>query len=269
MEQIRVLDVNRETLRMFGAASLNQLLGGLDKVFRDEMVGPFTEQLIDLWNGQINQQREVINYTLGGELLNIHMQFAVLEEHRNTWKMVLVSLVDITARKKAEAYLEYLGKHDVLTRLRNRAYYTEELNRLTRRGPWPLSVLVIDLNGLKRINDESGHAAGDAMLRRMGEVLSKAVDAPACAARTGGDEFAVLLPGSDPRAAQTVVDRIQSILLLNNQFYPGQHLQIAIGVATCESGDQLDAALHDADKAMYVEKARFYSEVERNRRNGT
>ena len=266
MQQIRVVDVNQETLRMFGARNLSELLGGLDRVFRDEMIGPFTEQLIDLWSGQITQQREVVNYTLGGELLNIHMQFSVLEEHRDSWKMVLVSLVDITARKKAEAYLEYLGKHDVLTRLRNRAFYTEELNRLSRRGPWPLSVLVIDLNGLKRINDEFGHAAGDAMLRRMGEVLSKAVDAPACAARTGGDEFAVLMPGADDRAAQAALERIQSILTLNNQFYPGQTLSFAVGVATCTSADQMEATLHDADQAMYAEKTRFYGELERNRR---
>lgn len=266
MQQIRVLDVNQETLRMFGARDLGELMGGLDRVFRDEMIGPFTEQLIDLWNGQTTQQREVINYTLSGDLLNIHMQFSVLEEHRDSWKMVLVSLVDITARKKAEAYLEYLGKHDVLTRLRNRAFYTEELNRLSRRGPWPLSILVIDLNGLKHINDEFGHAAGDAMLRRMGEVLSKAVDTPACAARTGGDEFAVLLPGADERAALATMERIQSILTLNNQFYPGQTLSLAMGVATCASADQVDNALYEADQSMYAEKTRYYGERERNRR---
>lgn len=102
--------------------------------------------------------------------------------------------MDITARKKAEAYLEYLGKHDVLTQLRNRTFYVEELNRITRKGPWPLSVITIDLNGLKAINDDHGHAAGDALLRRVGEVLAKAVDASACAARVGGDEFTVSLP---------------------------------------------------------------------------
>ncbi|REM27004.1 GGDEF domain-containing protein, partial [Mycobacterium tuberculosis] len=77
---------------------------------------------------------------------------------------------DITARKKAEAYLEYLGKHDVLTQLCNRTYYTEELNRLARKGPWPVSIVAIDLNGLKQVNDQEGHAAGDSLLRRMGEV---------------------------------------------------------------------------------------------------
>ena len=122
------------------------------------------------------------------------------------------------------------------------------------------------LTGRKRNNDAFGHAAGDAIYGRMGEVLSKAVDAPACAARIGGDEFAVLLPGADERAAQAALERIQSILTLNNQFYSGQTLSMSIGVATCASADKVDAALHQADQAMYAEKTRFYSEVERNRR---
>lgn len=191
-------------------------------MIRDEMHDSFAEQLQDLWEGKTQQQREVVNCSLSGDLVNIHMQFAVLEDRLATWDLVLVSLVDITARKKAEAYLEYLGKHDVLTQLRNRTYYTEELNRLSRKGPWPVSVLAIDLNGLKPVNDEEGHAAGDALLRRVGEVLSKAVDPPGWPARTGGDEFAVVLPKTDERAAEATRERIVSMLDLNNQFYAGQ-----------------------------------------------
>lgn len=268
MQEIRVIDVNQQTLRMFDAPAKDVLLNRLGDVFRDEMQESFAEQLQDLWQGKTSQQREVVNYSLNGGIVNIHMQFAVLEEHLDTWGLVLVSLVDITARKKAEAYLEYLGKHDVLTRLRNRAFYTEELNRLSRKGPWPLSLLTIDLNGLKRVNDEHGHAAGDAMLRRAGEVLAKSVDAPACAARIGGDEFTVLLPGADERMAQVVMDRIHSVLELNNQFYPGQPLNLAIGTATCLSGDQIEATINRADQAMYAEKARFYKETEQDRRHG-
>jgi diguanylate cyclase (GGDEF)-like protein len=267
MQEIRVVDVNQQTLRMFGAASKAALLGRLGDVFRDEMHDSFTEQLQDLWQGKTVQQREVVNYSLNGEAINIHMQFAVLEEHLDSWNLVLVSLVDITARKKAEAYLEYLGKHDVLTRLRNRAFYVEELNRLTRKGPFPVSLLAIDLNGLKRVNDEQGHAAGDAMLRRAGEVLAKSVDLPACAARTGGDEFAILLPGADERVARVVMERIESVLELNNQFYAGQPLSLAMGVATSMAGDQMEAMINRADQAMYAEKARFYREADRDRRH--
>ena len=262
MQEIRVIDINHETLRMFGAASKPDLLHNIPKVFRDEMHDSFAEQLRDLWDRKTSQQREVINYTLGGELINIHMQFTVLETHLDSWDLVLVSLVDITARKTAEAYLEYLGKHDVLTQLCNRAFYTDELNRLARKGPWPVSILSIDLNGLKRVNDENGHAAGDALLRRAGEVLSKAVDSPGWPARVGGDEFAVLLPTTDERGAEAMRDRIVSLLELNNQFYAGNSghtLSFSIGWATCAAGGSLDEASQRADRSMYVDKARHYA----------
>jgi len=266
MQEIRVVDVNQLTLDMFGAQSKGELLSRLDQLFRGEMVDSFSDQLIDLWQNKLVQHREVTNYTLNGDKLHIHMQFSVLEGHENDWSLVLVSLVDITARKKAEAYLEYLGKHDVLTRLRNRAFYADELNRLARRGPWPVSLLIVDLNGLKRVNDEEGHAAGDAMLRRAGEVLGKAVDSPACAARIGGDEFALLLPASDARAAAAVQERIQSLLEMNNQFYPGQPLTLSMGTATCQEGESLDAAVSRADQAMYAAKARYYQSQDADRR---
>lgn len=266
MQEIRVIDVNQQTLRMFGAASKEMLLNNIGRVFRGEMHESFAEQLQDLWEGKTFQQREVVNYSLSGDAVNIHMQFSVLDSHRYDWGLVLLSLVDITARKKAEAYLEYLGKHDVLTQLRNRAFYAEELNRLTRKGPWPLSVIAIDLNGLKVVNDEQGHAAGDSMLRRVGEVLAKAVDAPACAARIGGDEFTVLLPGTEERGAYALQERIISMLELNNQFYPGQHLSLAMGIASCHSGDGVEAAINRADQAMYAEKNRYYQQKNVDRR---
>lgn len=266
MQEIRVIDVNQQTLRMFGASSKEMLLGNIGRVFRGEMHESFGEQLLDLWEGKTFQQREVVNYALSGDAVHIHMQFSVLAGHLADWGLVLLSLVDITARKKAEAYLEYLGKHDVLTQLRNRAFYAEELNRITRKGPWPLSVIVIDLNGLKVVNDEQGHAAGDALLRRVGEVLAKAVDQPACAARIGGDEFTVLLPGVDERGAAAMQERILSMLELNNQFYPGQPISLAMGIACCRSGDAVEASIHRADQAMYAEKVRYYHDKGLDRR---
>ena len=269
MQEIRVIDVNQQTLRMFGAASKDMLLNNIGRVFRGEMHESFADQLLDLWEGKTFQQREVVNYALSGDAVYIHMQFSVLADHLADWGLVLLSLVDITARKKAEAYLEYLGKHDVLTQLRNRAFYAEELNRITRKGPWPLSVIAIDLNGLKALNDEQGHAAGDALLRRVGEVLAKAVDAPACAARIGGDEFSVLLPGVDERGALALQERILSMLDLNNQFYPGQPISLAMGMACCSSGDAVEAAIHRADQAMYAEKIRYYQDKGIDRRQAS
>ncbi len=163
--------------------------GRLRDVFRDDMETHFREQLIDLWDGKLFQLREVVNYALDGTKLNLLLQFSVLPGRERDWSLVQVALTDITARKKAEAYLEYLGTHDVLTKLFNRSFYVDELNRLERKGPHPITIIMVDLNGLKAANDELGHAAGDQLLRRAGEVLNSAIEKPAHAARIGGDEF--------------------------------------------------------------------------------
>jgi diguanylate cyclase (GGDEF)-like protein len=266
MQEIRVIDVNQRTLDMFHAPDKATLLLGLHRIFRDEMEGPFTEQLIDLWNGKLRQQREVVNYRLDGERLDVHLQFSVLPGAEDDWSLVQVALIDISARKKAEAYLEYLGKHDVLTQLRNRAFFEDELNRLERRGPWPVTIVAIDLDQLKTTNDQSGHAAGDALLRRAGEVLRKAVEKPACAARIGGDEFVLLLPGVDERGGQAMVEHVASLVGLNNQYYPGAVLSLSMGSATAHKGDRLEAIMSQADERMFAAKRAFYADAGLDRR---
>jgi diguanylate cyclase (GGDEF)-like protein len=268
MAEIRVIDVNRQTLTMFRAPDKPTLLKRLPDIFRDEMRRPFTEQLIELWSGKLFQQRETVNYALDGEPLHVHLQFAVLPGHEEDWSLVQVSLTDITARRKAEAYLEFLGKHDALTKLRNRSYFDDELNRLERKATQPVALLVIDLNGLKQVNDERGHRAGDALLRRAGEVLAKAVEAPATAARIGGDEFALVLPMTDEAAARQVVAQVQALVELNNQFHSGDPLQLAVGLAISQPGERLEAALHRADKLMYAQKKAFHAQTAHDRRQG-
>jgi diguanylate cyclase (GGDEF)-like protein len=177
-----------------------------------------------------------------------------------------VALTDITARKKAEAYLEYLGKHDVLTKLYNRSFYVDELNRLERKGPAPVTVIVADLNGLKLANDQLGHAAGDALLRRVGEVLNKSVFKPCTAARIGGDEFAVLMPGTDERGGEAMMESIQSLVEINNQFFSGSPLSLSMGAATSRPGDSLEEVVKQADRLMYEAKSAHYCAEARNRR---
>jgi diguanylate cyclase (GGDEF)-like protein len=258
IQEIRVIDVNRQTLTLFGANDRDHLLRNLGLVFRDDMYQHFAEQLIELWAGVLFQQRETVNYSLSGERVDVYLQFSVFPGHEENWDLVLISLTDISARKKAEAYLEYLGKHDTLTTLRNRSYFNDEMDRLSRRGPWPVSIVALDLNGLKSVNDESGHAAGDALLRRAGEVLAKAIDAGECAARIGGDEFCLLLPATDEDGSDSMVARVRDLIELNNGYYGSPTLDFSIGATTCHRGENLETALQLADKAMYLDKRRHY-----------
>ena len=260
MAEIRVIDVNRHTLEMFRAASKEELLARLPDVFREEMQPHFREQLVDLWEGHLYLQREVVNHALDGSPLNIHLQFSVLTGYEATWGKVLLALTDITARKKAEAYLEYLGKHDVLTKLKNRAFYVDELTRLERKGPFPVAVIMIDLNNLKEVNDIQGHGAGDDLLRRTGEVLQQASSKNCPAMRIGGDEFAILMPGATPEARDLLLANLAKVTELNNQFYTGSPLQMAIGWAICNKGERIEDAIRTADRLMYENKRKFYEE---------
>jgi diguanylate cyclase (GGDEF)-like protein len=195
-----------------------------------------------------------VNYGLDGTRLHLLLQFSVLPGRERDWSLVQVALTDITARKKAEAYLEYLGKHDVLTKLYNRSFYVDELNRLERKGPFPVTIIMLDLDNLKVVNDQLGHAAGDTLLRRAGEVLTKAVDLPNCAARIGGDEFALLLPGVDAEGGLAMMENIEKLIVLNNQFYSASTLSMSAGMATSVPGERLEVVVKRADLEMYRDK---------------
>lgn len=262
--EVVVLDINHHTITQFKADSKQRLMVHLEHIFRDEILGSFRELLIGLWSGDLFQQRELTTHALDGSRLYNHMQFWVVPGHETQWDLTLVALTDITARKKAENYLEYLGQHDVLTGLKNRAFLMDELDRLRRRGRYPVTAIVIDLNNLKVVNDELGHAAGDTLLRRAGEVIQKAVEKPNHAARTGGDEFIILLPGADETAGQKVIDDIQKLVELNNQYYVAVPLSVSIGMATCRAPEGLDDMLKQADLAMYEQKRRLHSQQQHN-----
>jgi diguanylate cyclase (GGDEF)-like protein len=266
LSEIRVLDVNRRTLELFGARDKAALLRALPDVFRDDMETHFREQLIDLWDNKLFQLREVVNYALDGTKLNLLLQFSVLPGREQDWSLVQIALTDITARKKAEAYLEYLGTHDVLTKLYNRSFYVDELNRLERKGPHPVTIIMADLNGLKNANDESGHAAGDALLRRAGEVLNSVIEKPAHACRVGGDEFAILLPETDAATGEGLIQTIQDLVAINNTFYPDLTLSLSMGVATAGHGERLEFVVKRADLAMLEAKRQHYFETEHDRR---
>jgi diguanylate cyclase (GGDEF)-like protein len=254
MSLIRVLDVNQRTLELFGADSKEQLLSNLNRVFRDEMGTHFARELSDLYNGRLAYERDGINYSLTGEPINIHLDFRVMPGHEEDFAWVLVAIQDITARKKAEDYLRYLGTHDVMTGLYNRLYFDEMLLRLEKRRREPTSIILADLNGLKRVNDSLGHPAGDNLIRRAAEVLRASFDEDVTIARIGGDEFVVILPEVDAAGAAEGLLRIRALVDLNNKYYREPELSISLGAATSESGLPLARVFSRADDAMYRQK---------------
>ncbi|MCI0608817.1 MAG: GGDEF domain-containing protein [Anaerolineae bacterium] len=258
MSMIRVLDVNQRTLTLFGAKDRETLLANLNKIFRDEMRSHFKGELTDMWDGKTYYEREGVNYSLSGEAVNVQLAWTLMPGHEQDFGWVLVALQDITARKKAEDYLRYLGTHDVMTGLYNRAFFEETLQKLETSRRDPLSVIILDLNGLKTANDTLGHHAGDNLIRRTAEVLRAGMDNGYIAARIGGDEFIIIMPDANAQAADELMVRILSLVAMNNKYYREPELSLSLGAATSEPGVSLEKVISLADDAMYRYKGLYH-----------
>ncbi|MDA8429772.1 MAG: GGDEF domain-containing protein [Geobacteraceae bacterium] len=168
---------------------------------------------------------------------------------------VTIFIRDITRRKVYEEQLRHLSSHDVLTGLYNRTFYEAELARLAGSRRYPVSIIVIDLDGLKITNDSCGHAAGDKMICKAAGILKSAFRADDLVARTGGDEFTVLLPEAGGEVLKASVNRIGLLLDDANNVEDGFFVQFSLGTAIAETNEMLHEAVRMADMRMYQNKA--------------
>ena len=157
---------------------------------------------------------------------------------------------DVTNRKEVEVSLRHDSTHDALTGLYNRAFFEDELERFAHSRMFPLSIVMADVNGLKTVNDTSGHDAGDNLIRLVARIILGAFRSEDIVARIGGDEFVVLLPQTDATVAEEAVERIMNC----PEILTGQ-VSIAFGIATAEHKDQLTEALKLSDERMYRDKS--------------
>jgi diguanylate cyclase (GGDEF)-like protein len=167
---------------------------------------------------------------------------------------------DAFARLRLTEDMTHLARHDLLTNLPNRGLLVDRVEhalQMSRRRGTRISLLFVDLDGFKPVNDRFGHAAGDAVLVDVAQRLTGCVRQSDTVARLGGDEFALLLEDVNPTEVSSACDRILAALSRGAHVAGHQlSLSASIGVASGDSSETAESMLRNADLAMYEAKAR-------------
>lgn len=160
---------------------------------------------------------------------------------------------NIDERKKTEDKIRYLSYYDQLTGLYNRRFYEEELSRINSEENLPITLVMADVNGLKLTNDAFGHVVGDKLLKQISELLKQECHEKGIVARTGGDEFVMLLPRTSINEGEEVVNRIKE--RIDNTEMDEVILSISFGWATKTTiNEDMENIFAEAENFMYRRK---------------
>lgn len=184
--------------------------------------------------------------------------WAMLWNQLARFAVAVFIVVLITGLREARQHAELMARTDVLTGIANLFSFREssarELERARRSGE-PLTLLFLDIDDFKVVNDYHGHSTGDEVLRRIARALCYAARSDDFVARVGGDEFVVLMPRTDAVQADAVIDRVTSRLATISR-PDGSPLTCSIGAATYDPAPAtIDEILQAADQEMYLAKA--------------
>ena len=160
--------------------------------------------------------------------------------------------------------LTEVAKRDALTGVLNRHGLRDELARAAERGDerfFPVSIVFVDIDHFKRINDEHGHAVGDQVITQIADVICGAVQRDDLCARWGGEEFLLVFPGTKVADARAIAERLRRSLH-QNDWPRGMQVTGSFGVAQASAGEDLVEGIRRADEAMYAAKSHGRDRVE-------
>ncbi len=254
--------VDSKTFRYIRSNRVQQQLTGLSQELLQgktpqELLGPELGKQIARRYSQCLQTGLPITYeetlSLPGGAKTWHTTLTPFRSNKNRITHIIGSGEDITERRKAEEKIRYLSFHDLLTGLYNRNYLEEEMQRLHTERQLPLSIIMVDLNGLKLVNDTYGHQYGDKLLQYASQILRKSCRNEDVITRWGGDEFVIILPQTPEMEANLIVGRIKENCL--NTCVESIPVSMALGCSTSHNlmADPFQI-LKEAEDEMYKQK---------------
>ena len=237
------------------------LLQNKELTFNDLILPDFRDVLWDKWT-QVLKKRVIFKEeysitTASGETKWVYEQGQGVYTDDGEVEAIEGLIIDISERKKKEDEIQYINYHDTLTGIYNRRFFEEEKQRCDSENNFPLSVIIGDINGLKLINDSLGHMEGDKLIITIAGILKDCCSAEDILARTGGDEFSILLPNSGNEVANQMIKRIVKSCekFKSKAMDESYHLSISLGCATkLNANDNLTNIIKDAEDSMYRHK---------------
>lgn len=237
------------------------LLLNRDLTFNDLIQPKFKEILWDKWNHTLRDRvifKEEYSITTAlGDVKWVYEQGQGVYNDNGEVEAIEGLIIDISERKMKEDEINYINYHDTLTGLYNRRFFEEEKQRCDCDGSYPLSVIIGDINGLKLINDSLGHTEGDRLINTIAKILLSCCREVDIIARTGGDEFSILLPNTNNEKADRMIKKILGTCeeFKSTAMEDVYHISISLGCATkLNENENLINIIKDAEDSMYRHK---------------
>jgi len=200
--------------------------------------------------------REISYATKEGRKVWINERVRKLADH----DQYFLVCENITERYELSKELNYRASHDYLTGLKNRLFFENQLDKYLKDLAYqsvPYSLMYLDMDKFKIINDTCGHQAGDEVLRQIATILTESVSAHSLVARLGGDEFAIIMPQTELIEAQQAAQRIINAIGKHYFLWEGQHFSLGISIGLAELTDAGRGGVHAlscVDSACYTAK---------------
>jgi diguanylate cyclase (GGDEF)-like protein/PAS domain S-box-containing protein len=252
------------------SSAAEKLFGMTEKSTLEKLIFPLINDQHDLLQascmkalkGETTNNLELVSHRKDGQEINLNLFMSPMRDYNGSVTGIVLVALDVTDRKNAEKellesekILRFLSFHDSLTGLYNRTYFEKQIERIEQEGPYPVAVILVDIDDLKLVNDTLGHGKGDLYLKQCAKLLQNNLRNEDLLARIGGDEFVLIMPKTNRKCAEKLVKRIQTEIAKYNDSKPELPLSFSIGLAVCSNNTQtMRSTLIEADTMMYKNK---------------